>query len=236
MQPGGTKIKQQLHLKGRDGFALPVVLGGLLLVTALFATAQQQTLGYLSQIEAEHRALVRMDSRRQAIDLAGALLMAFPDLREFAFPDDSGRTLLLQDVGGLIDLNTAHPDLLDRLALALQVPSGGMERLRIWRQAGLRLLDLNDFVRLAGLPWQQTQKLPFVATVSSGRFGIDPETAPQVVLDIARGSGADVPEQFTDLPTSSVFTVWLIDDTERPTYLGTMQLRPTGDSRILEIN
>lgn len=236
MQLRGTKIKQRLHMKGRHGFALPVVLGGLLLVTALFATAQHRSLGFLSQIEAERRALVRMDSRRQAVDLALALLTSFPDQREFSFPDDSGRTLLLQDVGGLIDLNTAHPDLLDRLAGALRVPGGGMDRLRIWRREGLRLLDLNDFVRLTGLPWQQTSGLPFLATVSSGRFGIDPKTAPQAVLDIARGSGSDVPEQFNDLPTLSVFAVWLIDGTDRPTYLGTVQLRPDGGGRILEIN
>ncbi|MCU0826017.1 MAG: hypothetical protein MUE52_01075 [Tabrizicola sp.] len=203
-------------------------------MTALFATAQQQTLGYLGQIEAERRALVRMDSQRQAIDLAVVLLMMFPDQREFAFPDDSGRTLLLQDVGGLIDLNTAHPDLLDRLAVAIRVPKGGMERLRSWRRTGLRLLDLNDFVRLTGLPWQQASRLPFLATVSSGRFGIDPDTSPQGVLDIARDRGSDVPDQFIDLPTSSVFAVWLIDEADRPIHVGTVQLQPNGDGRILE--
>lgn len=108
--------------------------------------------------------------------------------------------------------------------------------MQAWRRGGLRLLDPNDFVRLTGLPWQEAQRLPFLATVSSGRFGIDPGTAPQVVLDIARGGGATVPEQFTDLPTSSVFAVWLIDGTDRPTYLGTVQLRPDAKGRILEIN
>lgn len=237
MQRDATKIKHPLPRALRRGFALPVVLAGLLIVTALFATAQTRSLSHLGQLEAERRLLVRAADRQAALDFALVQLQAFPETRQASFPLQPQRRLIFQDVGGLIDVNTAHPDLLDRLARTLDVPASGVAQLRDWRRGGLRLLDLKDFARLTGLSWQDAERLPFLATVASGRFGIDPDTAPSAVLDIAGAGSGLLPDEFIDQPTASVFSVWEVTDKPTPPiYLGTVQLFPEKIGRILDIN
>lgn len=236
MQVNRTKIKASTDR--RNGFALPLVLGGLLLVSALFATAQTRGLSQISQLATEHELLNRMAEDRELLALALVALGNSEVSSDVLLADGSDRTLMLQDVGGLIDLNTAHPDLLQKICIHLTDDTSCIVKLRDWRRTGRRLLSVRDFGRIVGLPVAKVDGLAALATVYSGRFGIDPERAPDEVLLIARGQSATVPDAFRDQPTSSTFVVWAHEaETETVRYVGTIQKGVDGsESQILELN
>jgi hypothetical protein len=235
MQPPAVKTKPSRAAFNRQGFALPVVLAGLLLATALFATAQIRSLAVISQLETERVALLRLAESGDRLTLSISALLAAPDLRRLDLDDASGRFLMFQDVGGLIDLNSAHPELLDRLATHLGLEPAAMVPFRDWRRSGRRLLSVHDFARLTGMPPEAQAELPALATVFSGRFGIDPDSAPLPVLAIA--GGRDLPPAFRSGPSSAIFSVWLAGDgLAVPRNLGTVQAATLQDARVLEVN
>lgn len=235
MQLPVVKTKPSPGAPERRGFALPVVLAGLLLATALFAIAQTRSIAVLSQLETERVALARLAEGGDLLTLSMSALLAAPDLRRLDLGDGTSRVLIFQDVGGLIDLNAAHPELLDKLADHLGLGPASMTRFRDWRRSGRRLLSVHDLARLTDLPAERQAELSSLATVFSGRFGIDPDSAPLPVLEIA--GGRDLPAAFRSGPSSSVFSIWLTGDGQAgPRYLGTVQATTAQEARVLELN
>ncbi len=104
--------------------------------------------------------------------------MAFWPIRRIA------NTLFQQDVNGLTDLNTAAPDILERVVVAFDLGPEAMVDYIAWRRSGRRLLRASDFLRVTGAGQDRLAELLAVAAVHSGRRGIAPDVAPVEVLTI----------------------------------------------------
>ncbi|WP_284165983.1 hypothetical protein [Frigidibacter sp. SD6-1] len=215
-----------------------------MVITALFAVTQKRLLARHSGDAADRIVLANMVEATALLRLA--LRLRANDATAVSYDiewADKRMQLNLQDVGGLIDLNTANPDLLSRLADDLKVSHDGMRDLREWRRLSLRLLSLQDFVRLTGAAPDSLERLRSAATVHSGRPGIDIASASLSALEIATGSsGTDeelrrhVPSVFSSQPTGTIFDVYLAadDGSSFAAYLGTIA-SDGGSGRILEM-
>lgn len=87
-------------------------------------------------------------------------------------------------IRGLIDLNTAAPDIVERVVEAFELGPEAMTDYIAWRRSGRRLLRVGDFLRVTGAGQERLAELLAVATVHSGRRGIAPDVAPSGVLEI----------------------------------------------------
>ena len=177
----------------RPGFALVSVLWGIGLL-ALVAAATVR----LAYHEGRHAEVSLAVARAQAM-ADGAVRLAIlrvlaggPEGRWDGAPAiQAGATVSVQDQGGLINLDLAEPALLagllsraggldadpaSRLAAAIVAERGAPP-------AGGPFLSPVDLVRVPGMtPALLTRLLPYV-TIHSGLRGVDPRTAPAVVLD-----------------------------------------------------
>ena len=102
----GIVAKQPTSIK-QEGFAIVVVLASLLILTTLFAIASQRSMAHvqnqgaerqLAQRQADNAAILTILRNLTSEDFLGETII-LPE------PFD-GTSLRLQDVGGLIDLNT----------------------------------------------------------------------------------------------------------------------------------
>lgn len=224
-----------------DGFALIVVLFSLLILTALFAIAQNRSLSHLHDAASEERLIRNGQLARDLLDLAIALRHASGDERVTAFPvevDGEPAVMRLQDVGGLVDLNTASPALLALLADRLVLPSDALARFRAWRRTPRRALRVSDFARVTGLDDENLPALLQIATVYSGRAGIAPEVAPQAVLDMLGASRPeDVPDTLRSPPSGANFVVTVLRDRAASDVpLGVIHVGSASDaSRVLAL-
>jgi hypothetical protein len=235
-------ITMQQTPKPTAGFALILVLASLLILTTLFAIIQTRSLSYRFWATTEQTILTNQLHNQNTLRLAIALRIAHPD--ETAFDLGKGNHIILQDVGGLIDLNTATPELLDRLAKDIGVTPLGLRRYRAWRQAGHRVMRVTDFLRVTGASEAMEPRLRAAATVFSGRSGIDPDVASQAALEVAAGRlgppallARSIRADFRSLASGSNFQVSLVPgkESERVT-IGTVNIGPTTTaSRVLEL-
>ncbi len=167
----------------KAGFALVVVLASLLVLAALFAAAQGRVIARLNDAAAEATLIARGQISRELLDLAIAARTADPRAtRVTASLGGEEHVLVLQDVGGLIDVNTASPELLARLGDGLGLSPSALEAWRAWRRNPRRAIRVEDFARVTGLPPERMADLRAVATVQSGRPGLAPDLAPAGVL------------------------------------------------------
>lgn len=173
------------------GFALLIVLSFLIILVMLFATVSKRTLAHAGFYATEKRLL-----QQQFDNAAVADVLAQMDLnamtatsKEIASPLQDGTTLVIQDVGGLIDLNTAAPELIaaviDYLGLEPQV----IEEYIAWRQEGRRLLRTDDFLRVVGGEMSQNAELESFSTVYSGRRRVNSTKASKFTLEIIKNFG-----------------------------------------------
>jgi len=145
----------------------------------------------------------------------------------------------LQDTGGMIDLNTAAPDLIERLAGYLSLPPNALDRFRAWRRTPYRLLRTSDFLRITGAPRELEDRLAQVATVFSGRRGIAPNVAPQEIVEMFLGQGssremlaAEIGEAMISAPSGVNFLVSVEDTGTGQQWLaGAVHLPPQEQSR-----
>lgn len=177
----------------KGGFAIVMVLASLTVLTMVFAITSQRSMTHLHTIQAD-RHLAGTQADNQAIlivllaagrDLTGAPIVLPPPYEE--------AELRLQDVGGLIDLNTASPALLSRLFGALDFPSDAQTVFTNWRQEGQRLQRVDDLIRITGADPRLLPVLEQVATVHSGRRGVSLEVAPERVKEISGPDDGTVP-------------------------------------------
>ncbi|MEM1145767.1 MAG: hypothetical protein AAGI88_24600 [Pseudomonadota bacterium] len=187
--------RDEQHLNARRGFALITALFSLAVLTILFSTASVRSVNHLRNAavdlelaieNAQRMDVLRLAARHANIDGENAFTMVIGDVEW---------TLQFQDVGGLIDLNTAAPELLERLVLDLSgdafIAAEALDRYQDWRRAGRRLARTSDFLRVTGLAQEHRERLRRVATVYSGRRGIAPDVAPLEVLRIVTGPDGD---------------------------------------------
>ncbi len=137
--------------------------------------------------------------------------------------------LRVTDVGGLVDLNTAQPPLLDAYLGAIGLTELEIARFRTWRQTSKRLLRIEDLLRVSEAVEADWALLMATATVYSGRPGVSLEDAPEAVRKVLE----PVWQEVWASPASSVnFRV------ERVTGagmlpVGVVHIRPDGEGKVL---
>ena len=219
--------------KARNGFALIVVLAGLIVLAALFSVVQLRNLSVVTRLSTDRTLLAREAEGVALLRLASATLVRDPAVTQVDLPAPWTGRLVLQNTAGLVDLNTALPDLLDAFARGLALPPDAVMRLRDWRRGGLRLQSTTDFVRLTGLSAQRADDLPALATVFSGRPDLDTGHAPAALLALL-GPLSDA-QDATASATS--FTVWLHSPgSAAPRFLGTLGSVLGSNPVVLERN
>lgn len=196
--------------KSQSGFALIAVLFSLVILVLLFGSAQKNFVAHATFLGAQYH---REDRNLVDKDLIAIIQLhsVSPDIISVEF---DGETLLVsfQDVGGLVDLNTASPDLMNLLLtnIGIENVSDILLTYRNWRRQGYQLQRISDFARVTGLPFTVTDQLAHLSTVKSGRKGIDVATAPVALLEILTGETGQreylaerIPEAFRS-PASNV--------------------------------
>ncbi|MGC1498097.1 MAG: hypothetical protein WA790_19990 [Sulfitobacter sp.] len=180
----------------RRGFALIVVLSTLSIIALLFAIASSRTISRLSETRTDRLVVDDAFARASLLELAvqaygdAETPMATDALLAVSWRGQEGQ-MQLQDAGGLVDLNTANPAMLERLAEALEVTPAQLEEYRRWRRTPLRLQRVSDFPRVAGGGISLSESLFPIATVFSGRPGIAIDLAPQKLLEVLTDGGGD---------------------------------------------
>ncbi len=215
-----------------------VVLFSLAVLAVLFATASTRTLTSLQFQTAEVTAAKRFDGDVAALDALTTL--GRPEGDQMAWGE---RMLRLQSTGGLVDLNTAAPELLERLLIGydLSAPerAEALSAYRTWRRQSRRLQRVADFARVAGIDPARLPSLERLATVHSGRSTLSGEQAPLHLLTHLTGRQGERETLLSALPpevlgpaTAASFAVF--DDAKR---IGVIAFGTTrAQHRILTIN
>jgi len=214
--------------KQQGGFAIVVVLSSLLVLTTLFAIASQRSMTHIQTSDATLRLADRQNRDTAALTLL-LELGASDTIPGTVRIDD--RLLKVQDVGGLIDLNTAAPELLEALFDNLDFPPDAARDFRDWRRIGRRLQRVDDLARITGASATAMVQLEHLATVFSGRRGIAVEIAPEELRNIMRNfPGANRPDLAT-APSNINYTIF-----EGARTLGTISIPTEPEQRrILEL-
>ena len=183
----------------KQGFALVVVLFSLAILTLLFSAASTRTLASLQFSAAEVVAATRAADRVEVLDALVTLGRPEGDRLEW-----DGRAVRLQSTGGLVDLNTGGPELLERLlvgyGLSAPARADALQSYRTWRRTGFRLQRVSDFARVAGLDPDTLPGIDRLATVHSGRATLSPEQAPLALLEHLTGAQGDTDVLISLLP------------------------------------
>jgi hypothetical protein len=222
------------------GFALVVVLSMLLVATMLFATVQSRRLAELRYGATDRLILERQLQNEDILRLAMALRLSEPDTTSFSITlGGVSHQVSLQDVGGRVDLNSASPELLDRLARSFGIDEVGMTKFRTWRQVPNRLLSVADFLRLTELPVTSLVQLTAAATVHSGRVGVARDHATleafRIVSEFPNAPSvtpAAILQQFVSEPNGINFIV-LAESDGRARALGVIELGGFPGGRIV---
>jgi type II secretory pathway component PulK len=173
----------------KNGFALIVVLGTLTVLTVLFAMSSSRIMNTERIAAAEARVAMANQRDRDLLLLAADARRNSPDMDQITLSrGDEEITLRFQDVGGLIDLNGARPELVEHL-VARFVPETGdvveaTAAVHRFRAEGGRFLRIEQLFTVMNAPTGDTRALARVATVYSGSAGISVEMAPVDVLEI----------------------------------------------------
>ena len=219
----------------RRGFALIVVLSSLAILTIIFSVASSRTMSRLLDGASERMLAQRQATGRELLTLALQLKSSAAGREQTEFRAEMNgvmHTLFLQDVGGLIDLNTAAPEILERVVEAFELGPEAMTDYIAWRRSGRRLLRVGDFLRVTGAGQDQLAELFAVATVHSGRRGIAPDLAPIGVLAIL---GQDeLPPAWLSPPSGVNYAVGLAGENAR--RIGVVHVgQAGGDGRVLAV-
>lgn len=189
--------------KPTDGYALITVLFSLAIITILLTSASRLNINHARYVSDQTVLANRLSEAETFLNLSVAewRLQGKPQLVSFEFQGESYVTEF-QDVGGLIDLNTASPSLLFTLLTAVHIenPTDVIAKYQAWRQQGFRLQRVSDFARVAGFSSEAAQRIgPFV-TVHSGRRGIAPNASPLILLELLVGENGTAEYLATQLP------------------------------------
>lgn len=202
--------------KDQPGFALIAVLFSLVILVLLFGSAQKNFISHATFLGAQtHKE--NAEIVRQNIEAISQLYMA--NLAPISV-ELNGQSITPEfiDVGGLVDLNSATPDLLTKLLLGLKLSpvqaSEAVAALRTFRRTGARLNRVSDFHRITGLTATTLPDLITFATVHSGRRGVAPNESPLALLEVLTGMTgprdfleANIKPVFTSPPSNMMFQV-----------------------------
>ncbi|MEP1697234.1 MAG: hypothetical protein ABJJ69_11905 [Paracoccaceae bacterium] len=218
----------------KKGFALIAVLLALATLTVLFAVTSSHVVSSRAGLRTDQILLARSANAADLLRLAAHWKRDIdPDSLEF-HAAQAGVRIRFQDVGGLVDLNTGRPELIDKIAETIGIDRDGLADFREWRRNANRLQRVEDFYRISGFSDASGQEdLRRWATVHSGRPGIALDHVPSdlktqlSVLDI---------EEFDSPATGATFLVENVNDENRRIILGVIHIPASGPIRILRVN
>ena len=198
------------------GFAILVVLFGLSIVTALYAISSTLTISAVKRNSVDLRLAVEASERFGLLEASLPFLPSDDAVATIVLGDTS---FLMQDVTGMIDLNTASRPLLDAFFEAAEFSAEEYRRFIDWRASGQRLQRAEDL-------WRITQRTPSfpdlhrIITVHSGSVGVS-DVAVTRALSELMGWPPSVPEAFQAPPREAVFAIF---EGETGRYAGTVAL------------
>lgn len=218
---------QQGHPR-QAGFAIIVVLASLMILTTVFAIASNRSFAQIQMQTGERALSLRQFANAEILTLLMSVELDASTSKEVRLPYPFDEVdLRIQDVGGLIDLNTGTPELLARLFSALDAPSTAAASFRDWRRGGRRLQRVDDLIRIADIDTEQREALLAMATVHSGRTGVADAVAPDNVRALAAGLPQTAPSQMN-------FAVF-VQSNGRESLIGVISYPSSGtQGRILE--
>ena len=190
-------------VKSSRGYALIVVLSTLSLLALLFAMTSLRSLSNIHFFETEKKILVQ--NERKTHLLRAALSALKSDSARVAQGvqitwSEENVELEFQDVGGLVDLNTADLTTLHVLFDHLELNREALDRYVAWKQSGSDLVRLETFLQIVEAPEGLSSLLHTSATLWSGRRGISIDVAPMGLVD----ADARAPIAGTRSPSSRV--------------------------------
>lgn len=182
----------------QSGFALIAVLFSLVILVLLFGSAQKNFVSHATFLGAQYHK-ENKDILQQNLIAISQLYIANPAPISIEI---NGQTVTAEfiDVGGLVDLNAASPDLLTQLLLGLDLTSlqasNAVTSLREFHRAGARLNRVSDFHHITQLDTTTLPNLSAFATIHSGHRGIAPSHSPLALLEALAGTSA--PREFLE--------------------------------------
>ncbi len=223
-----VSIKNQLPRT--SGFALIVVLSTLAILTLLFAISTRLSLAHIQNQETEVLLAERSVLNVTLLRAVGATLAETRESGTFEVSvAEETYTLRAVDVGGLVDLNTAQPPLLEVYLTAIGLTNEEIARFRAWRQTSKRLLRIEDLIRVSGTETADRALLSATATVRSGRSGVSLEDAPEALQALLQTRWADA---WATAPSGANFRIEHISPTG-PLPVGVMHIQPDGMGKVL---
>lgn len=216
-----------MRQQNSSGFALLVVLLGIAVLTVTYAASIRSFAQHVKLVEGQTdggaaRALSL--SAMEAAGLQAAASLAQDGIGPRAPPGPRSGSMRLReadlsftliDAGGLVDLNTAAPDLLVALFDAHDLPGGKIVAQITARRTGqIRFDTASQVAALDHMTWEGVYAVLPHLTVYSGRRGIDPASAPIALLAALAGTPGSrdalehaVPVAWRSAPTRRVFHV-----------------------------
>lgn len=206
------------------------MLSTLAILTLLFAVSTRLSLAHLQTQNTELLLAERNATRVHLLETARDLLAKDSSIRDISVQlADTVYVIKVVDAGGLVDLNTASPNLLDSYLDAIGLTIEERERFRAWRQSSKRLLRFSDLIRVSDASDSDTTLLSATATVFSGRSGVSLQEASLETQDLLAPFWQD---SWATAPSNSNFELFLIKE-NRVKRIGVVHLRPDGTTKIL---
>lgn len=196
------------HRERHSGFALLVVLSTLAILTLLFAVSTRLSLAHIQGQGTERHLAEKSALRNELLTRMTHQFGALAEAGQFTISmSDEDYLIQVVNAGGLIDLNTANPRLLDAYLEGIGLKNENIKKFRDWRQSSKRLLRITDLQRVSGATDIDFATLRQTATVVSGRSGISPSDAPEMLTDLLASSWRD---EWASAASSSNFEVFLL--------------------------
>lgn len=247
------KKNQSLQRSRQSGFVLIVVLLGLSILSVLIGSSIKNMATHSKLVEISFKQDREEALFRGILELAG--LQATYSLREgasslpeqtFQFDSKTGPIeYKVHDIAGLVDLNTAPLELIERLLIAGQQDSQDVvSKLSDLREKGIRLQAVDDLHGMPGVDLRTFFDIDQFFTTYSGRRGIDPTAAPIELLALLTDREgtreqliADVPIEWVQPPTRRIFAVSASKDNRVFGPRGTILVSTgaTYEMRVLEV-
>lgn len=229
--------------KAKHGFALIVVLSGLAVLTTLFAVTSTRAITHLQNVSSDVVLVEHAHLSDEILRYVMAIDFPTADADEPHELKLNGKSISIRlvDVGGLIDLNTAAPELLEKLARKMELDEAALETYHEWKDTPYQLLRVTDFLRVTRASPEHREWLLQVATVHSGRRGIAPSQAPMPVLELTTGQTGSVetlaravPKTLRSKPTGTNYNVVAeIEGISAPVLIGTIQTGSTASQKSI---